>query len=42
MKYAVQIASDVMIFVQNFIRIGSGIQKLIEGIHRYTDRKEFA
>jgi hypothetical protein len=34
MKYAVQMASGVMIYVPSFIMNGSGIQKLIEG---YTD-----
>jgi hypothetical protein len=27
---------DAMIYVPNFIKIGSGIQKLIGGIHRHT------
>jgi hypothetical protein len=38
MKYAVVMDSDAMIYVPNFIKIGSGIQRLIgEGIHRHTD-----
>jgi hypothetical protein len=35
MKYAVEMGSDTMIYVPSFIKIGSGIQKLIEG--GYTD-----
>jgi hypothetical protein len=34
MKYAVKISSGVMIYIPSFIKIGAGIQKLIEG---YTD-----
>jgi hypothetical protein len=34
MKYAVEMGSVVMIYIQSFIKISSGIQKLIEG---YTD-----
>jgi hypothetical protein len=37
MKYAVETASGAMIYIPYFIKIGSGIQKLIEGIHRSTD-----
>jgi hypothetical protein len=37
MRYAVEIGSDVMICIQSFIKIGSGIQKLLEGIYRHTD-----
>jgi hypothetical protein len=33
-KYAVEMGSGAMIYLPNFIKIGSGIQKLIEG--RYT------
>jgi hypothetical protein len=29
--------SGVMIYIPNFIKIGSGIQKLIGWIHRHTD-----
>jgi hypothetical protein len=36
MKYAVQMGSDAMIHIPSFIRIGSGIQKLIGGAHRHT------
>jgi hypothetical protein len=34
MKYAVEMSSDVMIYLPSFIKIGSGIQKLIGGINR--------
>jgi hypothetical protein len=42
MKYAFEIGSGFMIFIQRFIKFGSGIQKLIDGIHRHTDRKVIA
>jgi hypothetical protein len=29
MKYAVEMGSDAMIYISSFIKIGSGIQKLI-------------
>jgi hypothetical protein len=34
MKYAVEMGSGAMIYITRFIKIGSGIQKLIGG---YTD-----
>jgi hypothetical protein len=34
MKYAVEMGSGAMIYIPSFIIIGSGIQKLIRGIHR--------
>jgi hypothetical protein len=34
MKYAVEMGSGAMIYIRSFIKIGSGIQKLIGGIHR--------
>jgi hypothetical protein len=36
MKYAVEMVSGAMIYVPNFIKIDSGIQKFIKGaqIHR--------
>jgi hypothetical protein len=37
MKYAVEMGSGVMIYTPSFINIGSGIQKVIRGIHRHTD-----
>jgi hypothetical protein len=40
MKYAVEMASGGMTYIPNFINIGSGIQKLIAGIHGQTDGME--
>jgi hypothetical protein len=37
MKYAVEIGSGAMIYIPSFVKTGSGFQKLIRGIHRYTD-----
>jgi hypothetical protein len=34
MKYAVEMGSGAMLYIPSFIKIGSGIQKLIGG---YTD-----
>jgi hypothetical protein len=31
MKYAVEMGSSAMIYIPSFIKIGSGIQKLIRG-----------
>jgi hypothetical protein len=42
MKYAVEVGSIAMIYTPSFIQIGLGIQKLIRGIHRHTDRMEIA
>jgi hypothetical protein len=42
MKYAVEMGSGAVIYIPSFIEIGSGIQKLIGGIRRHTDRKEIA
>jgi hypothetical protein len=42
MKYAVEMGSGAIIYILSFIKIGSGIQKLIGGIHRYTDNTEIA
>jgi hypothetical protein len=42
MKYAVDMGSVSIIYIPSFIKIGSGIQKLIWGIHIHTDRKEIA
>jgi hypothetical protein len=36
MKHAIDMGSDAMIYIPRFIRIGSGIQKIIGGIHRHT------
>jgi hypothetical protein len=40
MKYAVEIGSDVMIFIPSFIKIGSGIQKLMWWGHTQTYRQQ--
>jgi hypothetical protein len=37
MNYAFEMGSGAMIHMPSFIKIGSGIQKLIRGIHRHTD-----
>jgi hypothetical protein len=29
--------SGAVIYIPNFINIGSGVQKLIRGMHRHTD-----
>jgi hypothetical protein len=42
MKYAVEMGSGAMIYIPSFIKIGSGIQKLMRGIHRHIDRMEIA
>jgi hypothetical protein len=34
MKYAVKMGSGAMIYIPSFMKIGSGIQKLIGGTHR--------
>jgi hypothetical protein len=34
MKYAVEMGSSAMIYRPSFIKTGSGIQKVIGGIHR--------
>jgi hypothetical protein len=39
MNYATEMGSGVMIYIRSFIKIGSGIQKLIGGNHRHTDSK---
>jgi hypothetical protein len=36
MKYAADTGSGAMIYIRNFIQIGSTIQKLIRGVHRQT------
>jgi hypothetical protein len=35
MKYSVEMGSCAMIYIPSFIKIGSGIQNLIAGIHRH-------
>jgi hypothetical protein len=46
MKYAVEKGSGAMTYIPSFIKIGSGIQKLVgEGFtdtHTYTDSMEIA
>jgi hypothetical protein len=42
MKYAAEMGSGAMIHFPGVIKIGSGIQNLIGGIHRSTDRLEIA
>jgi hypothetical protein len=38
MKYAIDVVLCVMAYIPNFIKFGSGIQKLMrEGIHRHTN-----
>jgi hypothetical protein len=39
MKYAVEMGSVAMLCMPSFIRIDSGIQKLIGGIHRHAESK---
>jgi hypothetical protein len=34
MKYAVNMGSGVTIYIPSFVKIRSGIQKLIKGMHR--------
>jgi hypothetical protein len=34
--------SGAVIYIPGFIKIGSGIQKLMGGIHRHTDSMEIA
>jgi hypothetical protein len=31
MKYAVEMSSGAMIYIPSFVKIGSGIQKMLEG-----------
>jgi hypothetical protein len=37
MKYAVEMGLDAMICIRGFIKIGSGIQKLMGDTHIYID-----
>jgi hypothetical protein len=39
MKYAFEMGSDAMIFIPSFIKTGSGVQKLMGGIHIQTHRQ---
>jgi hypothetical protein len=36
MKYASGMSSDAKIYIPSLIKIGSGVQKVIEGIHKHT------
>jgi hypothetical protein len=40
MKYAVQMGSAAIGYIPSFVKIGSGMQKLIRVIQRDTDRME--
>jgi hypothetical protein len=40
MKYAVEMGPGARIYIPSFIKIGSGIEKLIRGIHRHTESME--
>jgi hypothetical protein len=42
MNYAVEMGSGAMIYeyIPSFIKIGSGIQKLLGGIHKQTHRQQ--
>jgi hypothetical protein len=43
MKCAVEMGSCATIYIPSFVKIGSGIQKLVgEGIHTHTDSMEIA
>jgi hypothetical protein len=42
MKYAVGMSSGAMIYILSLIQIGSGIPKLIWGMHRHTGSMEMA
>jgi hypothetical protein len=39
MNYAIEMGLGVMIYIPSFIKIGSGIQKLIGDTCMHTDRK---
>jgi hypothetical protein len=40
MKYAVETGSGAMIYIPSFIKINSGIQKLIDDIHRHRQHED--
>jgi hypothetical protein len=42
MKYAVEIGSGAMIYIPIFLKIGSGVQRLIGVTHKHTHRLEIA
>jgi hypothetical protein len=37
MKYAIKMGSGAKIYIPSFTKTGSGIKKLIEGVHTHTD-----
>jgi hypothetical protein len=39
MKYAVEMGTVAMIYIPGFIKIGSGIKKLIGGTHRHIGQR---
>jgi hypothetical protein len=41
MKYAVEMGSSAMIYIPNFIKNGSGIQKLIRGDSQRSQKPTF-
>jgi hypothetical protein len=41
MRYAAEIGSGAMLYIPSFIKIGSGIQKLLNGFTQ-TERMEMA
>jgi hypothetical protein len=40
MKYAAEMGSVAIIYISNFMKIGSAIIKLIGAIHRHTESME--
>jgi hypothetical protein len=34
MKYGVEMGSGAVVYIPSFMNVGSGVQKLIRGIHR--------
>jgi hypothetical protein len=42
MKYAIKLGSGAMIYIPIFIKTGSGVHRLIGGIHRHTDNTKIA
>jgi hypothetical protein len=44
MKYVVEMGTAAMIYIYipSFIKTGSGIRKIIRGIHRHTESMEIA
>jgi hypothetical protein len=40
MKYVVELGSGTMMYIPDFIMIGSGIQRLLGEVHRHTDSVE--